>query len=78
MLEYQQTMVMIFQTFCMLPNTPGISKHPTAALVGTKMIVVWEEVTGFISMVKATTVELKGIATGPVDQVNPTVHRVNR
>jgi hypothetical protein len=67
-----------FSNIMFLTNTTGISKHPTAALVGTKMIVAWEEFTGFISTVKSTTVELRNIATGPVDQVNPTVHRVNR
>lgn len=67
-----------FSNVMYVTSTPGISKHPTAALLGTKMIVVWEEITGFISTVKATTVELKNIPTGPVDQVNPTIHRVNR
>ena len=67
-----------FSNVLYVTNTPGSSKQPTATLVGTKIIVVWEEFTGFISMLKATTVELKNIATGPVDQVNPTIHRVNR
>jgi len=67
-----------FSNVLYVTKTTDISKHPTAVLVGTKMIVVWEEVTGFISMLKATTVNLHSIATGPVDQVDPTIHRVNR
>ncbi len=67
-----------FSNVLYVTNTVDISKNPTALLVGTKMIVAWEEVTGFISMLKATSVELNNIATGPVDQVSPTIHRVNR
>lgn len=67
-----------FSNVMYLTHTAGLSKHPTAALLGTKVIVAWEDMTGFISTIKATTVELKNIATGPVDQVNPTIHRVNR
>jgi hypothetical protein len=52
--------------------------RPSATFVGTKMIVVWEAVRGSLSTLKMTSVELKNIGTGPVDQVNPTVHRVNR
>ncbi len=67
-----------FTNVLYITSTEDISKHPSATFVGDKMIVVWEEVTGFISMVKATAVTLKNISTGPVDQVNPTIHRVNR
>jgi hypothetical protein len=67
-----------FSNVMYVTNTQGLSKHPTAALVGRKLIVVWEDVTGSISTIKATTVDLKNIPTGPVDQVAPTVHRVNR
>jgi hypothetical protein len=61
-----------------ITKTRGASKNPSATFVGTKMLVVWEELAGNVSNVKATSLETKGIATGPVDQVNPTVHRVNR
>lgn len=59
--------------------TPGVSNHPAVALLPTKMVVLWDETaSGSTCNVLSTLVSLKGLGTGPVDQVNPTVHRVNR
>ncbi len=66
-----------FSNVIFLTNTSGLSIHPAAVLIGTEMIVVWEDVIGSVSMVKTTTFGFKGIGTGPVDQVNPTVRRPN-
>jgi hypothetical protein len=59
-------------------NTQGCSKHPSVAFSGSKLIVGWEEIVGSVSTVKATSVDVKDISAGPVDQVNPTIHRVSR
>ena len=61
-----------------LTNTAGLSRHPAASLIDTKLVVVWEDTYGSISTIKTTTVEIKNIATGPVNQVNPTIHKLNR
>ena len=66
-----------FSNVLCLSTTGGFSIHPTVTLLGSTMILAWEDVIGSISEVKGTTFEFKGIGTGPVDQVNPTVHRPN-
>jgi hypothetical protein len=67
-----------FSNVLCVSDTEGFSKYPAVALVGTKMIVVWQDTKGSVSFIKATVMELKGIGTGPVDQVEPTIHRLNR
>jgi len=55
-----------------LTNTMGVSKHPHLSIAGDTMYVVWEEIEGKNSLVKATSTSLVGISTGPsvvVDQV---------
>jgi hypothetical protein len=56
-------------------NTTGVSRYPCAVLAGPQLIVVWEEVTGTLSTAKSTSINIKEIATGPVDEVDPTIHR---
>jgi hypothetical protein len=59
-------------------KTLGIATKSTATFVGTRVVIAWEEAVASTLSLKTTSLELKGIATGPVDQVIPTVHRVNR
>ena len=55
-----------------LTNTKGKSLHPHLSIAGDTIFVVWEEIEGKNSLVKATSASLVGISTGPsivVDQV---------
>jgi BNR repeat-containing family member len=50
-----------------LTNTLGVSKHPNVALTSDSIVVVWEEIEGSKSTVKAVSKELKGIpAKAPI------------
>jgi len=56
----------------------GGTRNPTASIAGEKVVIAWEELEGNVTHIKTTSIDLKKISTGPVDQVDPTIHRVNR
>jgi hypothetical protein len=66
-----------FSNVLYLTHTDGVSVHPAVTLLGNRMILLWEDVVGSIASIKGTVFDFKGIGTGPVDQVNPTVRRPN-
>jgi hypothetical protein len=57
-----------------LTNTTGVSTNPSAVIVDSNLIIVWQETVGSLSSVKASSFNLKGIGTGPADEVTPTIH----
>lgn len=48
-----------------LSKSTGVSLHPHLSIVGKKMFVVWEELDGQKSRIKATSMNLRNVATGP-------------
>jgi hypothetical protein len=59
-----------------LSNTPGVSKHPHVTITAAKMFVVWEDVNveGTKSTVKVTSMDIKDVPTGPIEDVDPAIH----
>lgn len=52
-----------------MSNTLTKSKFPSVTLIGSKLFVVWEEIAPTTCTIKTMSMELKGIPTGPVEEV---------
>ena len=59
-----------------LSNTSGVSKHPDVTITGSTMFVVWEDTNleGTKSTIKLTSLDIKGVSTGPAQDVDPVLH----
>jgi len=66
-----------FTSVINVSNTHDAAKHPHATIAGGKMFVIWEDVAGDQSTIKLTSMDLKGLATGPALDVDPSIRGVS-
>jgi hypothetical protein len=55
-------------------STPGVSQHADVAIAGSKVYVIWEEVDDAKSSLKSSMLDLKDLASGVIQKVDPTIH----
>jgi hypothetical protein len=67
-----------FSELMNVSNAGRMALHPDVTIAGGKMFVIWEEVppVGEESTIRLSSTLMKGLATGPVLKVDPTLHTV--
>jgi BNR repeat-like domain len=67
-----------FSSVLDLSEIAGASVHPDVTIAGDRMVVIWETTDGEKNsgehFLKATSLDVGGIATGPATMVDPTIH----